>query len=351
MFSCNDALMQIVTQEGKDIFHRYQSSFGFGAKTGIDLPGEAAGIIFPLENLKITELATSSFGQAFNTTMIQMAAAFSSLVNGGNYYEPRVVKQIVNDSGATVEEFDQLLVRQTVSEETSEFIQKYMYQTVEAGTAHGAHVEGYSIGGKTGTAQKLPRDAKTYVVSFLGCAPAINPEMVIYVMIDEPQNVVKQADSSIATKFAGRIMAEILPVLGIYPEGEIDYLLPSEDDILAEEGGAGNTTESDAQEDTQNQTSEETDSSDDADNTDDTDNTDNFDDIGSNDNSEATNQNGSQDDSTSDNQEDTQNGAQGEEQPDGTENSDSQTEQDNTGDNDQNASQVESDEFNADALD
>jgi stage V sporulation protein D (sporulation-specific penicillin-binding protein) len=320
MFSCNDALMQIVTQEGKDIFHRYQSSFGFGAKTGIDLPGEAAGIIFPLENLNITELATSSFGQAFNTTMIQMSAAFSSLVNGGNYYEPSVVKQIVNDSGATVQEFDRLLVRQTVSEETSEFIQKYMYQTVEAGTAHGAQVEGYAIGGKTGTAQKLPRDAKTYVVSFLGCAPAINPEMVIFVMIDEPQNVVKQADSSIATKFASRIMAEVLPVLGIYPEGDIDYLLPSEEDISAEEGSTDNTNESDVQEDNGNQTSEETD------NEGDTDNTVNIED-------------------TEDSPEDT------EDSTDGTENTDLQTEQNNTGDNDQNTTQDESDEFNADALD
>jgi len=238
MVSCNDALMQIAVQEGKDIFFRYQNSFGFGKKTGIDLPGEESGIIMSLDNLNQTELATSSFGQSFTSTMVQMAAAYSSLVNGGFYYEPHVVRQIINDNGATVKDFNKLLVKQTVSEKTSEFIQKYMYQTVEVGTAQGAQVEGYSIGGKTGTAQKLPRDAKTYVVSFLGGAPAINPEMVIYVMIDEPQNVVKQADSSIATKFASRIMAEILPALGIFPEGEIDYLLPSEEDaILIDENG------------------------------------------------------------------------------------------------------------------
>jgi stage V sporulation protein D (sporulation-specific penicillin-binding protein) len=168
--------------------------------------------------------------------MIQMAAAFSSLVNGGYYYQPHVVREIVSDSGATIKSFDKLLVRQTVSKQTSEFIQKYMYQTVEAGTAGGAKVEGYSIGGKTGTAQKLPREAKTYVVSFLGCAPAINPEIVIYVVVDEPQNVEKQADSSIATKFAGRILNEILPVLGIYPEGEIDYLLPTQVPVDPAEG-------------------------------------------------------------------------------------------------------------------
>ncbi len=229
MLSCNDALMQIADKEGKGIFHQYQTSFGFGRKTGIDLPGEEAGIVIAEDKIGPADLATSSFGQTFNATMIQMASAYSSLVNGGSYYQPHIVKKIINQNGAVVKENKGLLVKRTVSEQTSEFIQKYMYQTVEAGTAGGAKVEGYAIGGKTGTAQKYPREAKTYLVSFLGQVPAINPEIVIYVMIDEPQNVVKQADSSIATKFAGRIMAELLPALGIYPEGEIDYLLPTED--------------------------------------------------------------------------------------------------------------------------
>jgi len=249
MFSCNDALMQIAAKEGKSIFYRYQNSFGFGKKTGIDLPGEEAGIIKAVDSAGATDLATNSFGQNLNTTMIQMAAAYSSLVNGGYYYRPHTVKQIVNDSGATVKEFDELLVRETVSEETSEFIQQSMYQTVEAGTAGGAKVEGYAIGGKTGTAQKLPREAKTYVVSFLGQVPAINPEIVIYVIIDEPQNVVKQADSSIATKFASGIMKEVLPAVGIYPEGDIDYLLPSEENAGNQTGDA--TTNTTGTDDTQ----------------------------------------------------------------------------------------------------
>ncbi len=241
MYSCNDALMQIAAKEGKDIFYLYQNRFGLGRKTGIDLPGEGTGITMALNALNPVELATNSFGQSFNVTMIQMAAAYSSLVNGGNYYQPHIMKKIVNDNGATVKEFDKLLVRQTVSKKTSEFIQKYMYQTVEAGTAGGAKVEGYAIGGKTGTAQKLPRDAKTYVVSFLGSVPAINPEIVIYVMVDEPQNVVKQADSSIATKLASRIMKELLPALGIFPEGEIDYLLPTEGETT-DDGEQGQAT-------------------------------------------------------------------------------------------------------------
>lgn len=244
MFSCNDALMQIGALEGRDIFYGYETRFGLGMKTGVDLPGEEAGLIISKDGLNATELATSSFGQSFTSTMLQMATAFSSLVNGGSYYQPHVVKEIVNDSGATVKENNGTIVKQTVSEQTSDFIQQALFKTVEEGTAQGAKVEGYSVGGKTGTAQKLPRAAKTYVVSFLGCVPAINPEIVIYVMIDEPQNVEKQADSSIATKFASKILKEILPALDIYPEGDIDYLLGDDNT-----GDASNA-------DTQNQESE-----------------------------------------------------------------------------------------------
>lgn len=262
MFSCNDALMQIADKEERGTFYQYQTSFGFGKKTGVDLSGEEAGIIIEKDKIGPSQLATSSFGQTFNATMLQMAAAYSSLVNGGSYYQPHIVKKIINDNGAVVKENKGLLVKRTVSEKTSDFIQKYMYQTVEAGTAGGAKVEGYAIGGKTGTAQKFPREAKTYLVSFLGQVPAINPQIVIYVMIDEPQNVEKQADSSIATKFASRIMVELLPALGIYPEGDIDYLLPTEAD--ANETGpevnpgtnSENNTGSEQPQDNQNQTQE-----------------------------------------------------------------------------------------------
>jgi len=229
-YSCNDALMQIANLAGRSTFYQYQTRLGLGRKTGIDLPGEEAGILIPEEGLNLTELATSSFGQSFNVTNLQLAAAYSSLVNGGYYYQPHVAKKIINDKGATVKEFDKILVRQTVSEASSKFIQEAMYLTVEEGTAKWAKVPGYAVGGKTGTAQKLPRDAETYIVSFLGAVPAINPEMVMHVSIDEPQNVLRQADSSIATKLASRIMAELLPAIGIYPEGEIDYLLPKDDE-------------------------------------------------------------------------------------------------------------------------
>lgn len=230
MRSCNDAMMQIADLEGRNLFYQYQKYFSFGQKTGVDLPGEAGGLIIPLENLNASELATSSFGQSLTVTMLQMAAGYSSLVNGGYYYQPHVVKEIMNDQKATVKKIDPLLIRRTVSEETSAFIREAMYQTVELGTAKYAKVEGYAIGGKTGTAEKQPRNQGNYIVSFLGAAPAIDPEIVIYVVIDEPQNVPRQDDSSIATKFTSRILKELLPALGIYPEGEIDYLLPDTDD-------------------------------------------------------------------------------------------------------------------------
>lgn len=226
MKSCNDAMMQIVAMEGKNLFYQFQKELSFGQKTGIDLPGEESGILTDLDKLNASELATSSFGQTFNVTMLQMAAAYSSLVNGGYYYQPHIVREIMNDQKATVKKIDPLLIKRTVSEETSGFIRETMYQTVEIGTAKPAKVAGYTIGGKTGTAEKFPRGQSNYLVSFLGAAPAISPEIVIYVIIDEPQNVLRQDDSSIATKFANRIMTELLPALGIYPEGEIDYLLP-----------------------------------------------------------------------------------------------------------------------------
>jgi stage V sporulation protein D (sporulation-specific penicillin-binding protein) len=222
MVSCNDALMQIVAKEGKNLFFNYQNFFGFGGKTNIDLPGEAVGILIPEENIGSADLATSSFGQTFTNTMIQLAAGYSSLVNGGYYYQPHIVKQIVNDKGAIVENMDKLLIKETVSEQTSAFIREAMFQTVENGTAKYAQVPGYKVGGKTGTAEKYPRSAKTYLVSFIGAVPADNPEIVVYVVIDEPQNVVKQADSSIATKLTSRILSDILPFLELYPTEEID---------------------------------------------------------------------------------------------------------------------------------
>lgn len=218
MYSCNVAMMDIAEDMGKDIFASYQRIFGVGEATGIDLPGEATGegLYFTVDNMGPTDLATNSFGQNFNMTMTQMIAAFSSIINGGYYYEPHIVNKILESTGGTVEQIDETLIRRTVSRDTSQTIKEYLYQTVENGTARLAKVPGYKISGKTGTAEKNPKDGKHYLVSFIGFAPYDNPEVVIYVVIDEP-NVEKQSNSSYATTLSSKIMSEVLPYLNIFP--------------------------------------------------------------------------------------------------------------------------------------
>lgn len=233
MESCNDALMQMSADLGGKKFLQYVNAFGFGVKTGIDLPGEATGSVFTQDTLHSTELATSSFGQGQTVTMIQMAAAFSAAVNGGNYYEPHVVKEIQSESGATVESMENTLVRKVITEKTSERLRNYLYKTVEEGTAAPAKVSGYEIGGKTGTAEKINedhvRDHENYLVSFIGCTPVDDPEVVIYTVIDQP-HVEDQAHSTYATEFSSDVLEDILPLLGIYKssgKSKTDITLPS----------------------------------------------------------------------------------------------------------------------------
>lgn len=221
MWSCNDALMRIGAKLGTSDMLRYHHLYGFGEYTGIDLPGEASAesLIFNESTMGSFELATSAFGQGFNLSMVQMVAAFSSIVNGGHYYRPHVVKEIVTDGGNVVKSFDKVLVQNTLSEETCNWLKEAMHQTVSddgvntTGTA--ARVEGYTIGGKTGTAEKVPRGSGKYVVSFIGFAPVENPQVVVYVVVDELQD--NQEDSSAPTKMAGDILSEVLPYLQIFP--------------------------------------------------------------------------------------------------------------------------------------
>ncbi len=222
--SCNCALMAIGAKLGRNRFSKYNKIFGFGQKTGVDLPGETKGLIHTKEELNPVELATSSFGQTQTVTMMQMCAGFSSLINDGNYYQPHIVKEIQNDEGEVVQSIDPVVVKKTVSASTSKLLRKYLKSTVEVGTASPAQVPGYSIGGKTGTAEKRTQTAPNYLVSFLGCVPAMNPKAVVYVIIDEP-HVEDQAHSTYATEFASKIMKKILPFLGIYGNG--DELLAS----------------------------------------------------------------------------------------------------------------------------
>ena len=221
MWSCNDALMQVGTRLGVTDMIKYHQLYGFGQKTGIDLPGEASAetLVFTEETMGNFELATSAFGQGYNLTMVQMVAAFSSILNGGHYYQPHVVKEITTESGNVVKSFDKVLVRNTLSEETCEWLKEAMHQTVSddgwntTGTA--AQVAGYTVGGKTGTAEKLPRGSGKYVVSFIGFAPVEDPAVVVYVVIDELKD--NQEDSGTPTKMAGDILSEVLPYLQIFP--------------------------------------------------------------------------------------------------------------------------------------
>ena len=232
MKSCNCALMEIAAKLGSNKFFRYQKEFGFGAKTGIDLVGEASGIVIPKEKLNSTELATSSFGTTFNVTMVQIAAAYASILNGGDYYVPHVVKEIKTSEGLSVRKDEAAPLRETVSKSTSEFIHEALYKTVEAGTATPAKVSGYLVGGKTGTAQKRPRTEKKYIVSFVGFAPIEKPQVMVYVVIDEVHDPELAGSSSPATKMTSAILNEILPYLGMYPNEDIVYNV--DDDLLQE---------------------------------------------------------------------------------------------------------------------
>lgn len=225
--SCNVALMKMSFAVGADTFAEYQKNFNFGLKTNIDLAGEArtATMLHSAENMGITELATGSFGQGFNVSMIQMVAGFSSLVNGGYYYEPHMVKQIRTTSGAVVENIEPRVLKQTVSESTSELIRQYCVAVCDpaydGNTGKTARPAGYAIGGKTGTAQTLPRGNGEYVVSFIGFAPADDPEIAIYVVIDRPNMENQSLGTKCATGIVRNVLTEVLPYMGIFMTEEL----------------------------------------------------------------------------------------------------------------------------------
>ncbi|MDR0949833.1 MAG: penicillin-binding protein 2 [Lachnospiraceae bacterium] len=228
-WSCNIALMHIAARLGTERFTEFQNLFNFGLKTNIDLAGEARtqGLLYSLESMKAVDLATNSFGQNFNVTMIQMISAFSSLINGGYYYEPHLVDKITNAAGATISNIEPRLLKRTVSQSTSEKLREYCYAVVmEDGgagtrrTGKTARPPGYAIGGKTGTAETLPRGNGEYVISFMGYAPADAPQIAIYVVIDR-LNAEKQDETAYATRLTRSILMEVLPYMGIYMTHEL----------------------------------------------------------------------------------------------------------------------------------
>lgn len=221
--SCNVALMLMGQQMGTEVFLEYQDRFNFGLRTNIDLYGEARtkSLVFNSSNMGPTELATSTFGQGYNVTMIQMISGFCSLINGGYYYEPHVVRKITTADGALVKEIEPRIIKQTISESTSAKIREYCKGVVDNGTGRTARPAGYSIGGKTGTAEMGSRNKQDYAVSFLGYAPAEDPQIAIYVVLDRPNSTRQDIATRQATTLVRSILTEVLPYLNIFMTEEL----------------------------------------------------------------------------------------------------------------------------------
>lgn len=213
MNSCNPVFIEVGLRLGVDNFYKYFKQFGLLNKTGIDLPGEAVTIMHKKENVGPVELATISFGQSFQVTPIQLAATVSSLINGGKRVTPHFGLDIRDDQGNVVETFRYDDGERILSEETSATMRTLLEKVVSEGGGQKAYIEGYSIGGKTATSQTLPRSAHRYISSFMGFAPAENPQVLTMVIINNPQGV--YYGGTIAAPVVKDIYSNILPYLGI----------------------------------------------------------------------------------------------------------------------------------------
>ena len=231
--SCNVAFMKMGEAIGVKNTIQFEQIFNLGLKTNIDLAGETKtdAVVYKESTMNASELATSSFGQGYNLTMIQMITAFSSIINGGYYYEPHVVSKITNSNGDTVKNIEPRVLKQTISATTSEQMRQYLHNAVALGTGKSARPAGYAIGGKTGTAEMVPRDHTNYVVSFIGFAPADDPQIAIYCVVDRP-NVAKQAHATYATGIVKNILTEVLPYLHIAKTEEMTIAEQEEVDKL-----------------------------------------------------------------------------------------------------------------------
>ncbi|MGE7826237.1 stage V sporulation protein D [Paenibacillus sp. NPDC093718] len=231
--SCNPGFVALGQKLGKESLFQYIRDFGFGAKTGIDLNGEENGILFKLDNVGPVELATTAFGQGVSVTPIQQVAAVSAAINGGKLFKPHVAKAWVNpETGETVEEIKPELVRQVISEETSKQVREALESVVAKGTGRPAFIDGYRVGGKTGTAQKVINgrySSTEHIVSFIGFAPADDPEIVVYTAVDNPKGI----------QFGGVVAA---PIVQNILEDALHYMnVPPRKDQLAREYKYGET--------------------------------------------------------------------------------------------------------------
>ena len=213
MNSCNPVFIEVGLRVGPTKFYGYMQKLGLMNKTGVDLPGEAGTIIHKLENVGQVELATMSFGQSFQITPLQLLRAASAVVNGGTLVTPHFGVYATDENGEVVEQFQYETVSGTVSTETSETMKYILEQVVAEGGGKNGQVEGYRIGGKTATSQKLPRSAKKYIASFIGFAPADDPQVIAICIIDEPQGV--YYGGTIAAPVIQDLYQNILPYLNI----------------------------------------------------------------------------------------------------------------------------------------
>ncbi|MBQ7064004.1 MAG: penicillin-binding protein 2 [Firmicutes bacterium] len=216
--SCNIGMIQVSQLISTEEYYQYQVGFGIGSATGIDLPAESSGyyLVYNLDNMGPVERATTAFGQGFNLTPIQMITAGSAAVNDGKLMQPYIVSKIVDENGRTIRETQPRVVRQVISADTSAIIRDGMEAVVEGGTGTGVQLEGYRIGGKTGTAEKGDYAEHKYVVSFLGFAPMDDPQIAILIILDEADS----NNTSGAQSVAAEVLAKTLPYMNIYPVEE-----------------------------------------------------------------------------------------------------------------------------------
>ncbi|TJY43378.1 stage V sporulation protein D [Cohnella pontilimi] len=217
--SCNPGFVALGQRLGKEKLFSYINAFGFGQKTGIDLNGEENGIMFKPSQVGPVELATTAFGQGVSVTPIQQITAVSAAINGGKLFKPHVAKSWIQpETGTVLEEVKPELVRQVISPETSKQVREALESVVAQGTGRNAFVDGYRVGGKTGTAQKVVGgrySANEHIVSFIGFAPADDPQLIVYVAVDNPQGI--QFGGVVAAPIVRNIMADALPYLGVKP--------------------------------------------------------------------------------------------------------------------------------------
>ncbi|MDR1914106.1 MAG: PASTA domain-containing protein [Clostridiales bacterium] len=214
--SCNPVFMEVASRLGAETFYKYLIKFGLNVKTGIDLPGEASGIMYKPDKIGPVELATMSFGQSITITPLQLLRAAAATVNGGYLITPHIGTQLLDDDGNIVETFSYEKGEQVISKETSETMKVILQSVVFSGTGHKTYIPGYRVGGKTATSEKLPRRSGKYIASFLAFAPAENPQVMALVLIDEPQGI--YYGGTVAGPVMKELLENVLPYLNIKPE-------------------------------------------------------------------------------------------------------------------------------------